>query len=483
MAGRMAIVTIAVIVIVWHPAHGFSQERFRKTPPPPDPLAEINLPDIQTAPLSNGLSVSVIRQNTLPLLSIKLIIMTGESSSPSHLPGLATFASRMVNKGTSTRSSAEIEEAIESIGGEFSVSLYPDYTLISFTFLEEFLDEALDLLGDMILRPTYPNVEIDNVKRTMRYDLIGKYSDPEFLAIRLLQMILFENHPYRRIWYVEEVIKNYGRKDLIDFVGRFYRPNNAGLILTGNLNLSTATRKVSHYLGTWTRTEMTAAESDPPKPPDKKRICFFDLPQAKDVTIYIGTVITLPADKNIFPYLVMNQVLGGTPNSRLFMNLRESKGYAYWAFSELEFLKNCGVFSVKIKARPEVTFASVEESLNEIKKITSERISAFEIEQAKSFLIGNFALGLETYDDLSSKLSEILAFGLKEEHWNGYYENIMIINAEKVFEVARIAPLLTPVVVIIGDVRRLTEPLAELGEVEVYDHSGRFLYSWKGEKP
>lgn len=459
----------------------FPQERFRRLAPPPDPLDELKLPLIQTERLSNGLAVTVVQQDSLPFFSLRLIIHTGESSSPENRPGLATFAANMLDKGTSSLSALDIEEEIESIGGSFITALYPDHSIFSFSVNEEHLDRGLELLGQMILNPAFPRVEIESVKRTMYYDLVGRYSDPEYLGKKLLFQILFSDHPYQRTAYSDGVIRNLSQQDLLEFFDTYYRPNNAELVIIGNLNMSTATRKVSHYLGVWRKKNISFRALEPPVPQQKQRICFVNVAGSKDATIYIGNIFVPTSEKDFFPFLVLNQVIGGTPNSRLFMNLRETKGYAYWAFSAVEFFKACGLFYLKIKVRPEVTYAAIQESLNEIRKITEERISSFEIEQAKSYLIGNFPLELETYEKLSLKVSEIQAFNLGEEHWSRYYENIMVINSQSVFDIARRSPLLTPLIVIVGDNNVLADHLQEFEEVEVYHTDGTFLYTWKGE--
>jgi len=164
------------------------------------------------------------------------------------------------------------------------------------------------------------------------------------------------------------------------------------------------------------------------------------------------------------------------------MNLRESKEYAYWAFSEVEFFKNFNVFFVKAKVRPEVTYSSVMEILAETKKITDKKIPSFEIEQAKSFLIGNFPLHIQTFDNLSAAVSEIKALNLGEEHWEKYYDNIMLINSEKAFEMARTYPLLSPVVVIVGDSHKIIDHIQEFTEIEIYNSKGILLQTIKKEK-
>jgi len=453
----------------------FPQESFRKSPPYPDPLPELNLPKIESFFLSNGLGLSVIRRKNLPIINLNLIILTGESFSPEDLPGIATFTANMLSKGSINLSSSKIEEIIESIGGTFSSFTYPDFTVFNFSFLDDYLDEALDVLSRMILQPAFSRQEIENAKRSMFYELRNNNLDAEFLARRLLFRLLFKDYPYKKALYNNDIIKKYDRKRLLNFFNKYYIPNNSRIILTGNLNLSTASRKVSRYLNTWRKKEIKSLFLEQPSPCEKTKICFSDLPNAKYATIYLGNIISPSTSDDFFPFLVLNQVLGGGPNSRLFMNLRESKGFAYYAFSRVEFFKYCGVFYVQARVRPEVITESIEEILGEIQKITKEKTTIEEIEQAKSYLIGNFPLQIETFDKFSFKFSKARAFNLGERQWNKYYENIMRVNSEKVFDTVKKNHLLSPVIIIVAD-RSALDHLINLEEVEVYNNKGILQY-------
>jgi len=475
---KLTLILYLLTLLLWE-APLLSQERFRKSPPYPEPLAELKLPEIKPSFLTNGLGVAVIHRDDLPVISLKVIIFAGESPSLRELPGMATLTANMLRRGVSYLTSSQIEEIIESVGGNFSVYTYPDYSVFSFTFLEEFLDTALALMSKMMLRPTFLKREIENIKRIMYYDLREKNKDPEFVAERQLDRLLFRNHPYKKNTFNEDVIKYLNQRALVSFYDRYYRPNNSLFVLTGNLNLQTATRKVSRYFSTWRRKELEHPSVLPLKPYDKKKICLIDLPEAKDSTIYLGNIVSPLSSQDVFPFIVLNQVLGGTHTSRLLMNLRESKGYAYYAFSELDFFKNCSIFFVKAKVRPEVTYSSIMEILQEIDKIIKEKIPSSEIEQAKSYLIGNFPLQIQTLDKLTSRVSEIIALDLGEEHWSKYYENIMLVSSERVFEAARKYPLLTPVVVIVGDKNIITDHIQEFEEVFVYNNKGILQYTIK----
>jgi len=315
----------------------------------------------------------------------------------------------------------------------------------------------------------------------MYYDLVEQGSSPDFLAKRQMLRILFANHPYQKSTFNEEVIKNLTQKDLVPFFYNNYRPNNAHIILTSNLDLETAAIKVRRYLQRWQKREMRPAQPLSPESNNKKiRVCFIDTPKAKEATLYLGNVVIPATDPDIFPLLVMNQVLGGTPNSRLFLNLRESKEYAYQAFSQIDYYKNFSVFFINAKVRPEVVEASIQEILNEIRSITNKNVSTFEIEQAKSYIISNFPLQIESLADLTAKVAENKALNLGDDHWKRYYENIMLVTSDKVFELSRRIPLLTPVVVVVGDSNIVLNQFGKLiKEVEIFNDKGVYLGTYK----
>lgn len=460
----------------------FVQDRFRRTPPIPQPIIKPDLPIIENYLFTNNLSMALIREKSIPLISLGLIIHAGESSSPPELPGLALFTANMLTRGTSNLSAEEIEQKIEYIGGSFSISIYPDYSIFTLTCLDTYLDEALALLSEMILHPEFSRQESDNIKRSMYYDLVEKSNDPEFLAKRLLFQILFAGHEYKNIAYSEEVIKNLNRKDVQNFHTSYYHADNATLVMTGNISLSAASNKVSHHFNRWTLSGKEKERIPPPSSQKRIKYCFLDMPMEKDATIYIGNILTPISDPDYFSFLVLNQVLGGTTNSRLFMNLREQKAYAYYAFSAVEFFNSCGIFYINARVRPEVTGRAIQEIINEIEAVVYNKIPNYEIEQSKSYLIGNFPINLERQQNMLLKLSEIKAFDLGDSHWNKYYDTIMGIDSEKVFSLPQKDSLLTPIVIIVGDINILIEHLKELEEINVYDKSGTLQYTIKGDE-
>ncbi len=457
------------------PSPSSAQERFRRQQPYPDPLPALSLPDIVNYTLSNKLRLFVVRKEGLPVINLHLTILTGEGASPDSRPGLATFTANMVSRGSQNFSASNVEETIDSIGGHFTTRTNPDYTEFSLTCLEENLDQALALLSDMIVRPSFIRREIEELQRTPFYDLTRRRVDPEFSGQKLLYQLLFRDHAYQKIVYNDSMIQTYSLSDIHTYYDNFYRPNNAILVITGNLSLDRAALNVSHNFNTWEERTVAKPHLSAPEIDSTPPICFLASPRLKDVTIIMGALLPPKTSQDYFSMQVLNQVLGGTYISRLFMNLRESKSYAYRAYSHMQFYQACGVFYVQAQVRPEVIKASVEEIQREIHVISTQRIPNEEIETAKSYLLGQFPLQIQTHADLSSRIANIQTLGLGSDHWDKYYERIMLIDSRSVYEAARRNSLQTPIIIIVGD----GSVLESIGfeKVDVYNTNGELTQS------
>jgi predicted Zn-dependent peptidase len=383
----------------------------------------------------------------------------------------------MLSRGTALISAADLEERIDAIGGDFSTTTTPDFSHFALRFLDGFLEQALETLSLMVLQPNFSDREIVALKRTQFYDLRQKQRDPEFVGRRQLLRVLFKGHPYSQSFFSEDVFKNLTRKDVQAFYDLHYRPNNALIVLAGNLNLAIAVRRVSHFFNVWPEKETERPLLPSLQANAEDRICFINFPQAKEATLVIGNVIYPLAELDYFPLAVLLQVLGGTPFSRLFMNLREAKEYAYSAFSSLELFQSCGYYAITAAVIPSATSASIREILRELDRITRDKVSNFELEQAKSYLIGHFPLQISRLDQLSRRFSELLAFSLGDAHWGRFNDNIVLVDADRIFEVAQKYLMPKPVIIIVGDKDVLLDYLQDLDRLEVYDLKGVLIYT------
>ncbi len=454
-----------------------AQERFRRTAPPPDPTPELRLPNVETYTLTNGLTVSTVFREGQPFINIQLIVGAGEADSPRLSPGTASFTANMIVRGTLELSAGDILERVEAMGGRLSVNTRVDSTVFTFQFLEEYLDQALDLLSQIILHPAFSDAELGVVRYNLYYDLLDKEKDPGFVGKRQLLRELFRSHAYRIGFFNKEALKNVKTSDVSRFYQSHYYPNWSHILLTGNLSLRAATRKVSHFFNTWARGPAPRpALPLPPANPELK-VIFVDVPQAPEAMVYLGNVVPSMSDPDYFPLLVFQQVLGGSVNSRLMLNLRETKGYAYYAFSQVETYPGFDLFMVRARLAPEYVHDSIEEILNELRRNGTQPLPTAEVEQAKTFLLGNFPLTLERLDNLSARIAELKLYDLPDDFWSRYPENVLLVNDGRVFDLVRSLPLLSPVIVISGDKRVLADQLKDFDKVDIFDAQGAFQYS------
>jgi predicted Zn-dependent peptidase len=452
-----------------------AQERFRKAPPDPEPLSPLRLPPVESHVLTNGLRIGVAPRPRSPVAVIHVVILAGEADSPPGLPSVAALTAGMIGRGTPLLTASDMENAVDRMGATFMTDVAPDMTVFTFTCLERDVDRALGLLKTMLLEANFDERQIEGVKRTLFYDRLTKERDPEFVARRQLFRLLFAGHPYQITTYTEESVRSATRRDLETFYSRYYRPNNAIIVVTGDYSLSTVSLKVSRQFNAWVARDVERPFLPPPVPNSASRVCFVDLPSAQNAYLYIGNIVMPMTSPDYFSWLVLDQVLGGTTSSRLFMNLRETRSFAYYAFSETNFFRTSGIFWARAKVTPEVVSPAVQEILKDLENLASERLAVFEMEQAKAFLIGNFPLRLETPEEFGLRVARILAYNLGAEHWNKYLDAVMLVSLDRVLETSQRYLLPKPVVVIVGSGDQVVDHLREFESIEIYDSKG----AWK----
>ena len=435
---RPVLLAAALVVrLAVSPAIG--QERFRRTPPLPDARpVELKLPEVRSTVLANGLTVATAVQPGSPLVTLQLVVKAGEADSPPDRPSLAALTARMIGKGTKLLSAEYLENMVEAMGAEYTVTTLMDYTILSLRILPDQLDRAIYVLRVMVLEAQFPERELAPLRRDVYWELLDRKKDPEVLAWRQLLRVLFEDHPYRTATYAEDVIKFISVKDIAAFYDRFYRPTNAAVLVSGAID--------GRDRGQEGRPAISAPGPERPStaPPFRRRPPMSATasassrpPTSPTRAVFAGNVIMDSSDPDFFPFLVLKQVLGGTTRSRLFMNLRESRGYAYYAFSETEFFRACGVYWARALVRPGTIVPAAREILREIEALAAGPAEPAEIEEAKSFLIGDLPGRFESAEGFADWMARYVALGLDETHWDKGPERIKLVNAEKVRDVAR----------------------------------------------
>ncbi len=456
------------------------QQEFLKQPPPPLPARPIELPTPVETTLPNGLVVVVVEDSRLPLVSYRLAFRTGDAHDPPELPGLMDMLTGLLTEGTESRTSREIADEVARLGATLQAGANSDYTTVAASSLATFGENILELLADVALRPVFPPNEVELAKQNTKESLKQQRAQPSFLASEMVARVMFGEHPYHATAPTPESIDATTRERLVEFHRATFVANNAVLLVAGDVQQDSILQQVENLFGNWQPGNVAGDDFPPPPARTSRSAYIVDRPGSAQANIVIGNAGITRTSPDYFPLLVMHTVLGANASSRLFMNLREEKGYTYGAYSSLDARRTAGTFRATAEVRTPVTGYSLKEFFYELNRIRNEPVSEKEIADAKSYLTGVFPLRLETQEGLVDQLVQIKMFGLPENYLEIYRDRIQAVTIPQVQEVAR--KYVRPdeaAIVIVGDAAQLVdqiEPYAD--EIEFFNTAGK-----KKDKP
>jgi zinc protease len=447
-------------------------EEFRRQPPAPLPPRALNLPLPEETTLRNGLRVVVIEQRRLPLVSFRLAFRTGDASDPPEQTGLTDIMTDMLVEGTESRTSRQVAEEVARYGATLTAGATSDYTGVAASSLAVFADEVLELLADVTLRPTFPEGELSLAKANAQQNLIAQRAQPSFLASEAIAHVLFGAHPYAVVAPTAESIEALTRDALIRQHRATLVPNNAVLLVAGDVAREHVFARAEELFGGWA--EGTFVEPQFPAPPERnERTAYLvDRPGSAQTNIIVANTCITRTDPDYFPLLVMHTILGGNASARLFMNLREEKGYTYGAYTQFDARRHAGSFRATTEVRGEVTGPSLKEIFYELERIRSEDVSDKELTDAKTYLTGIFPIRLETQEGLVDQLVQIRMHELAPDYLLTYRDNIQHVTKEDVRRVA--VEYVRPdraAIVVVGDGAQIREQVAPYAE-RVEDFGG-----------
>ncbi len=350
-------------------------ENFRREMPPPLGPRPLNLPDPFEARLANGLQLTFIEDRRLPLISFRLAFRSGDANDPAELPGLSDMLSHLLTEGTDSRTSRQIAEEIERIGATLSVGSSSDFTTIAASGLAIFGDEILELLADVTLRASFPQDEVDLARENTKQMLIQQRAQPNFLASERMAQVMFGEHPYSRVSLTDEMLDGLKRDDLVAFRQKTFIPNNASLIVIGDFEQDALRARMEQLFANWQPGAIANSAFPPPPQRTRRTIYLVDRPGSAQSNIIIGNEGITRTSADYFPMLLMHTILGANASSRLFMNLREHKGYTYGAYSNLDARHLAGTFRASAEVRSAVTGDSLHEFFYELNRIRDEAVS------------------------------------------------------------------------------------------------------------
>jgi zinc protease len=450
-------------------------EMFRNQAPAPLPPRPIFIPAPRETVLSNGLTIVVVEDHRLPLVNYRLAFRVGTAFDPPQVPGLTDLLAGLLPEGTESKTSRELAEEVARMGASLSAGANSDYTIVAASALSQFNEEILDLMAEVVLQPSFPENEVELAKQNTKESLRQQRAQPSFLASEMVSRVMFGEHPYAIVAPTPESIDRSSRAEFVKFHRDKFVPNSAVFIVVGDVQHEAIVRKVESLFSTWERgTELV---TDFPAPPVRtERVAYVvDRRGSAQSNIVIANSGILRTSPDYFPMLLMHTVLGANASSRLFMNLREDKGYTYGAYTNLDARRTAGTFRSTAEVRTPVTGDSLKEFFYELDRIRDEVVSEKEIRDAKSYLTGVFPIRLETQEGLTDQLVQIKMLNLPDDYLQHYRDRVQAVTAGEIQRVAN--KYVKPdeaAVIVVGDGSLVLDQIKPyVGEIEVYSTSGK----------
>jgi len=449
----------------------------RSKPPELGPPPKVSLPPIVTRQLPNGLKLMIVEQHELPLADFVLLVGSGSTADPANKPGIANLLSAMLREGTTTRKSLEIADQIAFLGIRlFPASSWESSTLSLHTPTAQ-LDSALALFADVALRPSFPANEFERVRKTQLTELLQLRDQGSAIASIAFPAIIYGSaHPYGApAQGTEASVKALTTRDLQSYYEANFRPNNATLIVVGDVTPVQVEQKINALFGGWQRADIPQLNySEPPKS-GTTTIFLIDKPGAAQSSFRIGAVGVPRSTQDYFALTVMNTILGGSFTSRLNQNLRETRGYTYGAGSRFDMRRAAGPFLASAEIVTAKSDSALLEFMKELNGIR-QPVPPAELSRAKRYLQLQLPGNFETTQQIAAALVPVALYGLPLDYFNNYVQNIEGVTQADVARVAQ--QYINPgslAVVIVGDRKTIEQGLksANVGPILIRDITGQ----------
>jgi zinc protease len=451
-------------------------------PPILAPPSRLTLPPIVTRDLPNGLRVLVVEHHELPVADLLLVVRSGYEADPRDHAGLASLTATLLDEGTATRTALQIADQQAFLGVRLNTSASWDASTVSLHTPTAQLDSALALFADVVLNPTFPQAEVERL-RAERLTLLTQLKDrPTAIADQAHATIVFgADHPYGRPTLgTEASVKRITQTDVRGYYQEHYRPNNATLIVVGDVRPDDIERRLASLFGSWPRRNLpqavfTKAPARDNASARRTTIYLIDKPGAPQSSVRVGAIGVARSTPDYFPLLVMNTVLGVPFTSRLNQNLRETHGYTYGAGSRFDMRREAGPFTARAEVVATKTDSALIEFMKELRAIR-DTVPQAELQKAKRYLQLQLPSLFETTGDIAYQLTPLAVYGLPLDFYNSYVQQIERVTQADVQRVAR--QYINPdrlQIVVVGDRKQIEGGIRKLrmGEVEIRDIYGQ----------
>ena len=440
----------------------------RTRAPETPPIPAYKLPPVYETKLPNGMAVMLVEDSRFPLVSLRLSFLAGSKFDPADMPGLAEATAALLTEGTKTRSARQISEEVDAIGGSLNGATGAEGLVLAGSALSEHTATLVALAADAARNATFPQDEVNLHKQNRLQNLMAQRAEPGFLAAEKMAAVVYGSSPYAHIAPTPASIGKLAPEVLAKYRDTWLVPNNATLILIGNLPARDELMKsIAAQFGSWQQKALPAAPKvEPPAP--KRQIVLVDRPGSVQADIHVGRLAPTRTSPDYFPLEVGTTALGGGANSRMFRNIREKEGFAYDAHSEYDTHRDAADFEAVTEVRNEVIEPALKAVLAELDQIAQTPMGAAELTNTKNYLAGMYLLQLETQGGLASQLNTIKTLGLPNDYLETYTTRIRSVEPDAVLAAAKkyIAPEQAAIVVV-GDASKIGDALRKLGDVTV----------------
>ena len=436
----------------------------RDSPPRPLPARPVTFPPYEIRKLSNGMQVVLVSQNEQPAISVRMIIRAGAAHDPKGKHGLAMLTATLLDQGAGKRSAEEIADTIDFIGGMLSTGAGTDMSFINAVVMKDSYEIALDLISDVVQRPTFAPEEIERQRAQALSALKVSAGDPESIAERVIDRLIYGFHPYGMPGAgTTQSLSGLTRADFVDFHKQHFVPNNALLAVVGDISAAEAMAGLEKHFGAWKPGEVPAPAITE-APDATRRVIVIDKKDAVQTEIRVGH-IAIPRKHP--DYEAIDQavkILGGEGANRLQQVLRSQKQLTYGASADLNTYKWAGALIAETDTQTPNTAEALRVVVDELTRLQRERVHDGELEGAQDYMVGHFPLTIEVPDAIATQVLNQLFYELPVEELPRYRERLLKVTPDEIQRVARwfIRPAQLSVV-LVGDADKFVNDLKGVG--------------------
>jgi len=406
------------------------------TPPPPAAPHSVTFPKPAEQTLPNGLRVIVIERRESPLVAAQVVIKNGGEVDPPELAGLADMTASLLTKGTQSRDATKIAEEIESLGGTLESGARWDTSFATVGVMSTKTPQAMEILADVVRRPTFKSEEVERLRQQYLDNLTLALGEPGSIARFVAARVVFGDSPYGHpLSGTTESLTRITAADITKLHGRYYRPDNAILVIGGDISAKDGFALATKYFGDWQKPSeplpvVSAAMADSAAP-KTGRIVVIDKPDAGQAAVYLTRTGINRRDPDYFRAIVANSVLSGY-SGRLNQEIRIKRGLSYGAGSTLDTRRDVGPFVASAQTKNESGAQVADLLLGEVTRLSSAPPAEAELTPRKAVLIGTFSRNLETVGGLVGQVGSLALHGLSLDEINRYINNVQAISTEDV---------------------------------------------------